>query len=498
VNAPGGPSHPRPSERPLGSIVAALVVVAAVAIVAWKSFASVDRDEANAGESAVVSSPSIASAAAEAEAAPQGAGTPEGGASGTELVEVCGVGWVQPDASGSIDGPLRSVPDVVASQRALLESLRQDDGELGVAVATFLELHGAGRGGAELDPVVSLYCKPPDCATNEEDRQFASTRIEQLASLASTTRDPRVYQLAMNACRFTPSVGSCALLNTGQWALLAEGNAAPWLEILQDAWHRGDAAQINEALYRIGAAGRYEGDSALAAGLIADRAKVQGADLIASELLAFDAFFKTVANPPTLQAITQVCSVAALADANRRQACDSAAATLAERSDSMLALTIGSVLGRRVGWSDDRVDSIRGLWFAEIAMHREGQPETSPENILGIPGSCDGARRVLARFSAQGRVGEVQAVRDWLSANGKPIGPYALQAHESRRRGDEREAANAALAAASAVAAAMPAEVTPASAAAAPASAPTAAASAATDAASAAAAPPAASQRVAG
>jgi hypothetical protein len=474
-----------------------LVVVAAIAIVAWKSFVSVDRGEANPAETPAVASPSIASAAAEAEAAPQDAGTPEGGASGTELVEVCGVGWVQPDASGSIETPLRAVPDVVASQRALLESLRQDDGELGVAVATFLELHGAGRGGTEVDPVVSLYCKPPDCATNDDDRQFAATRIEQLASLASTTRDPRVYQLAMNACRFTPSVASCALLNNGQWALLAEGNAAPWLEILQDAWHRGDAAQINEALYRIGAAGRYEGDGALAAGLIADRAKVQGADLIASELLAFDAFFKAVSNPATFQAITQVCSLAALADANRRQACDSAAATLAERSDSMLALTIGSRLGRRIGWSDDRVDSIRGLQFAEIAMHQEGQPDTSPENILGIPGTCDGARRVLARFSAQGRVGEVQAVRDWLSAHGKPIGPYALQAHESLRRSDEREAANAALAAASA-AAAVPAEAAHASTAAAPASAPTAAASAAADAASAAAAPPASGQRVAG
>jgi hypothetical protein len=474
-----------------------LVVVAAVAIVAWKSFASVDRDEANRGQSTVVSSPSIGSAATLPESAPQDAGLAAGGASGTELVEVCGVGWVQPDASGSIDAPLRSVPDVVASQRALLESLRQDGGELGIAVATFLELHGAGRGGAEIDPVVSLYCKPPDCASVEEDRQFASTRIEQVANLASTTRDPRVYQLAMNACRFTPSAGSCALLNTGQWALLAEGNAAPWLEILQDAWHRDDGAQINEALYRIGTAARYEGNWALAAGLVADRAKARGADLIAGELLVVDALFKVTTNPATFQAITKVCSVAALADANRRQACDSAAATLAERSDSMLALAIGANLGRRLGWSDDRVDAIRGLQFAGMAMQQEGEPETSPENIL----TCDGARRVLARFSTVGRVGEVQAVRDWLSATGKPIAPFALQAHEMFRRRDESEAARAVAAAASAAGVAVPviaAQAAAGTASASAASAPTAATSAATDAASAAAAPAATAPRVAG
>ncbi|HEY2560550.1 MAG TPA: hypothetical protein VGI48_12640 [Caldimonas sp.] len=363
----------------------------------------------------------------------------------------------------------------------MLESLRQDDGELGIALATFLELHGAARGGAEADPALSLSCKPPDCATSDENRQFASTRIEQLASLASTTRDPRVYRLAMQACKFNPSAGSCALLNSAQWALLAVGNAAPWLEILQDASQRNDAAQIDEALYRIGTAARYEDDSLFVPGLIADRAKAQGVDLIASELLAVDAFLKMTLTSPGFQAITKSCSVAALADANRRQACDGAASTLAEHSNSMLTLIMGTSLGRRLGWPADRVDAIRGLQFARDAMLRESDPEISFESALSIPGSCAGARRLLARFSTEGRVGEVQAVRDWLSASGKPIAPYALQAHEMFRRRDEADTVNAAAAAASAIAAAPPASA-----------ASSAGASAAADAASAAAAPPAA------
>jgi hypothetical protein len=164
----------------------------------------------------------------------------------------------------------------------------------------------------------------------------------------------------------------------------------------------------------------------------------------------------------------------------------------------MLALTIGATLGRRLGWSDDRVDSIRGLQFASVAMHSESEPEMSSGSL---PSTCDSARQVLGRISTEGRVGEVQEVRDWLSATGKPIALYALQAHEMFRRRDEGEAAHAVAAAASATGVAAPvvaAEAAAGTASATAASAPTAAASASADAASAAAAPSAAAPRVAG
>jgi hypothetical protein len=73
--------------------------------------------------------------------------------------------------------------------------------------------------------------------------------------------------------------------------------------------------------------------------------------------------------------------------------------------------------------------------------------------LLDPPRTCDGARRLLIRLSAQGRVGEVQAVRDWLAANGKSVATYAQQARQMAERRDEGAPADAASATASAVAA---------------------------------------------
>jgi hypothetical protein len=144
------------------------------------------------------------------------------------------------------------------------------------------------------------------------------------------------------------------------------------------------------------------------------------------------------------------CTGAALADANRRQACEAAATTLTERSDSLLPVVMGAAIGRRLGWPDDRVDALRALQLAAADMARGSAPAGAAPAPAEVPSTCGGARRMLALLSRQAREGEVQPIRDWLAANGRSIAPYAQQAHEMLRQRDEAVARNAVAAAASA------------------------------------------------
>lgn len=457
MNPSGGPSHPRPSEGAPGWIVAALVLVAALAIVVWKAFAPGDPETGGVDLALPMLSTSIASAPSSEPAASD----PEpstAGPSGTEMVEVCGLGWVPVDASGTWDmRTVRAVPDVVASQRAVLDAIRRDDGEFGAAIATSLELHGAARDGDAGDPARALRCKDPACGASAEDKQFAAGLLEQLAKQGTATQDARIYAIALRECASAPEQGSCALLNVDQWARLDPDNALPWLHILKRARQRGDEAQTAEALYRIGTAARFEEGLFAAAGRIADNAGAGDVDAIAAQLLALDAVLQAGARQAPFIDLSAVCRAPATADANRRQACDAAAATLAERSDSALALVTGASLGRRLGWTDDRVDALRGLVLARSAMDNDSAPASAAVSSGDVPSTCSGARRMLATFSRQGQLGELQPVRDWLGQEGRSIAGYAGEAHELYRQREQATAVAVAADAASAAASNAPA-----------------------------------------
>ena len=431
--------------RVLWSVIASL---AAAAAIVWLSQPrrGDDAPASIAVVSAAAREPGAAVAASDEESSAPAATSAL--PSGSELIEVCGVGWIDADgARGS--HAIGSLPDVDASQRALVDSLRRNEGELGAAVAVVADLRGVSRDAAAGVPADAFRCTEPQCAPGSEAHARATDLLEQLAKQATTTQDARVYALALRECAVAPAQGSCALLSSEQWARLDEGNAAPWLHLLARARQDGDAAGVHEALYRIGAAARHEERPFLAAGTIADNAGSRDVDLIAAQLLAADVLVMTPAPYAPLMA---VCTSASFADANRRQACDRAAATLAERSDSLSALTIGTALGRRLGWAEERIEALRGLEFARAAMVAEG--EVGIDAARDLPQSCGGTRRLLAMLARQGRAGELQPIRDWLAASGKTIAPYARQAHEMLRGRADAAAREAAAAASSAAASA--------------------------------------------
>ncbi len=337
----------------------------------------------------------------------------------TGLVDVCGLGWVEASADSTFPdrAVFAQVPGTDASADVIVAGLRDSGDAFDRAVALMLGMQRTEIGST--DPAL----------------------LEQLAQQAVTTDDPRVYALAFRICARSPEQGSCARLSAAQWARVDNGNAAPWLFVLDDAAKRNDRALADEALYRIGSAARYE-DRPLAPGAsIAAHAGTSASDLVAAQALATQALGTAAAFSVPLQRLMRACADTALADANRSQSCDAAAATLGERSDSALIGTIGASLGRRVGWSLDRLVAIRvqSVALAELWASVPGADRRS-----GFWYSCDGVRRKLDRISQIGRVGEPQAARAWMATSGKPYEAYEQVAREqeaSRNAPDADDAA---------------------------------------------------------
>ena len=399
--------------RPIVVGLAALAL-GGLAVIAWLA-SSQDVSPAEPPKVFVAPGAQVASVALERSAPASAAVVAPTGERDSELVEICGLGWVEAKADANFIEPevFAQIPGIEASVRGIVAGLRESPDTFAQAVGIVLEMKGGPDGAGD------------------------AALIEQLARQAATTDDPRVYALAFRVCSRTPSEGSCALLGVGQWARLDEGNAAPWLFALDDAAARNDRAQVDEALYRIGSAARFDDRVLALSGPIVARAGASDSDLMAAQMLATQAVGIAAALSLPLQRLTRACGGTQLADVNRKQVCDAIAATLGERSDSMLVSMIGASLGRRVDWPTERVVAIRVL---SVALSDLWSSDTAADPRFGISYNCKGVRTTLARLDRLARVGEPQVAREWIATNGKPFESYARVAREQEARRSAREA----------------------------------------------------------
>ena len=107
---------------------------------------------------------------------------------------------------------------------------------------------------------VDFQAANPGCASDPKCQVDVSRAAETagndardaIVRLASTTDRPEVYALAFYACRWSrqSQPGACAQLSAEQWARLEPGNAMPWLFAADAAQRRGDAAALDEAMFR--------------------------------------------------------------------------------------------------------------------------------------------------------------------------------------------------------------------------------------------------------
>ena len=405
-------------DRGIRPVAATVLVFAVLLIAAWLALAREDR--AAIPESASLASASLASPLSLSSAPGANASTAQRDVSlaapeiDSELVEVCGIGWVEPKDDGTaLDLPaLAKSAGIDDPVRAITAALRASSDGYERAVGIVLD----GRAG-------------PDSAE--------PLRREQLAQQATSSEDPRVYALAYGVCGSARSVGNCALLSAAQWARLDQGNGFPWLFMLGDAAARGDREAVDEALYRIGSSPQVADHVMSIVGPVLSRAGTSDRELMAAHLLATEAvgISAALASPDRLSLLEDVCGASALADSNRRQLCDAAAEAMAERSDSLRIAAVGSSVGRNLGWSSDRVLAAQILRIAQTELSAPNPGTPGPAAATG----CERIREDMARLERVAQVGEVQNARDWMAANGKSPASYMDRARELEARRSEGE-----------------------------------------------------------
>jgi hypothetical protein len=378
------------------TIVGACAVVVALGLV----FVGLTRLEGGAASAAT---PAIARAAA---VAPRNAvarpDPPEPAASAAERhasdeVQVCGGAWVRTEPDGSFDrAEFERATGLPRQRERVLAALRSSPSELARAAALLLAAADTAEPAA-----------PP------------ARVADPLARIALASTDPRVYALAFKACGGLRErgEGACRMLSAEQWARLDPDNAAPWRFIHAAASARGDLAAQEEALFRLArarrsASGFFDVAGTVLAVMPGDEAALLAASTLVTEAIAIEAAVAL----PSMQPLVQACRGAALRDPNRAQTCGLLAEALTERADTLLDRMIGVAVGREIGWSVQRTDRMRGEYTAYLAsLTDSGAPVRNAESL-----GCARIRRDLDRLRRTAALGEVGAMREWVTASGKP------------------------------------------------------------------------------
>ncbi|MGH8798499.1 MAG: hypothetical protein ACREXI_15680 [Caldimonas sp.] len=377
-------------------------------------------------------------------------------------VEVCGVGIIDlasPEGAAQLE---RASDDAEVAVPRLVRAMQDSGDERVRALGLYM---GAGFAGAQA--ARDATPPPADCAADEACRQRydaasmdsyaagARPLTDTLARAASTTRDPMVYAVAMQAClratmpgRGRP--GTCQLISAEQWARLDPDNAVAWLQVAASARSRGDAEAEAEALLRVGSAreSRLYGDRlpAMALALLPSEVPPLERLQIEAELVGVFAAWTY----PDYQNATRYCSVEAMRDANRRQDCDAIASSLVTHGSTLIEQAIGKAIGTRAGWSDERIDAAKSD-FDAARMIQERIFPTGDE--MYACRSIAQMRTYLGRLAQGGEVGAARlAIEESGSTTADLAREYRVIAERSKREAETRAAADQAASAAASAA----------------------------------------------
>ncbi len=350
--------------------------------------------------------------------------------------EICGLGRVKADDTGQ---PKDMAPVRFAARRArerLLSTLANSPDE--VARAAGLLLMSAGR-----PQFADEACDTADCAQRTAPAPNPGGRLrsdlvarDALASMALTTRSPKVYALAMNACQSHRKEGVCLQLSPEQWARLDPDNAVPWLYVAADAGDRREAPTAAEALFRVSRAARSDAHWGALTGLVLAKLPPELPILdkvaLAGEVLSLEA----EALMPFVPA-SQYCSVAEVRDANRQQVCSAMAEVLVNKGSSLMDVALGTSIGQRAGWPAERL--------AALQDERDALLQLNDQSAVPQRWSCTGLVRTLNQLTEMGQHGELGAMRRALKQSPEPVAVLARKQRESSALRAASAASSAAL-----------------------------------------------------
>jgi hypothetical protein len=212
----------------------------------------------------------------------------------------------------------------------------------------------------------------------------------KLVLLATESRDPAIYSLAIGQCRDATNdmaAGPCQGLSWEDWASIDPDNGMPWLWIAAKAEHAGDQQGVEEALDKASAASRIEAYGG-ALSVLALGALPRDSSALEKTVAWTDVVAMLPAGPPL--AILSLCSEAAIQQAPRKQQCAAIATTLAKQGSTVISQALASSLADRLGFPEDE----RAALKSERKTLRAALSKSYPSNA-GAEGARFGCQTVL-------------------------------------------------------------------------------------------------------
>jgi len=319
-------------------------------------------------------------------------------------MQMCGGAWVKLKDDGDVDW------DSVGS--ATKESVDALSASVLVAMASSADEQARGVALMISMPSLTLArVKPSACEGDVAcERDLASTKkqiTEQrdaLARLAQDSNDPTLYGWAVRACTVAPkeSSGHCQVIHPAQWARLDPTNAVPWLAVAARAQAEKDAAALNDALYRISVAERYDPEEYKLGSILLDHAPDAEVNLWGTWNLVFQGIGLGGLQGFDAGALLAPCAAKELvADDVRRDVCERGAEMLVKDSTTLNGLLIGRAIGKQVGWPEARIDRLQKEGSSlQDAWTRQTPAGAASLGCAAIRGQLDRIRE----FAAQGQV----------------------------------------------------------------------------------------------
>jgi hypothetical protein len=324
-------------------------------------------------------------------------------------IEVCGVGKVKLDRND--EAAAGKYLDALTKNSRLrwLAALRNSDDYRARAAGLYLE---------------GIF----DRDSPQKDPEAAR---DELVQLAVGTQDPAAFALANTKCMKSVedpgSPGACPQLSLDDWARADADNAVPWLVLAAKARREGDSAAEAAAFARAAAAHHYETYNW---SMLAFAQPAMPGDLTATEhwILTSEIIGVQAAMPMPYFPLFQYCSPDALRNATVQQQCDAIAELMVSKATTLLDLSMGDSLGKRVGWSAERMNKLTQELHASMQAFTQAIPLDAQQQW-----SCDSVARGNAFMSQWSELGDRGLANQAIERSGESI-------TELSRKYDERTA----------------------------------------------------------
>lgn len=280
-----------------------------------------------------------------------------------EEVEACGGGWVR------VDGDEKQLAATIG---AAVEARQAAVSRVTLAVMR-----------ASADERVRAAALYYQARLSQAQTQTADAHRDELVRLAQSSTDPVVYGWAVGACSNARGSPTCRLVSAAQWARLDPDNAVAWLALADEARDRGDSPAVDDALFHVASATRYDHAEATLSSAILDHAPADEASLLGVAAMASSGHAFVAADTGRISTPSLYCGARDLADANRRETCERIATLAAERSTSLRGRDAGHAIGKDLGWPGERLKAMEAQRLAQearlVARSRESKDMLSCE-----------------------------------------------------------------------------------------------------------------------